>query len=88
MRASSITETLAAILRELRVTNALLEHGIGVLKELDHRSDIALHGVMANNERLAKDILVVKKLRAAQIAAANADDDFRCLLDEEGESDE
>ena len=88
MRSGSVFEILVSMLRELRVTNALLERGVDVLQDLNRRSDAALIGVMANNEQLASDILAAQEVRAAQISAANADDDFRRLLDEEGDSDE
>lgn len=88
MRSASNPELLTAILRELRVTNALLERGVDVLQDLNRRSDAALIGVMANNEQLASDILAAREVRDVQIAAANADDDFRRLLDEEGDPDE
>ncbi len=88
MRAGSVFEILVSMLQELRVTNALLERGVDVLQDLNLRSDAALIGVMASNEQLASDILAARNERAAQIAAANADEDFRRLLDEEGDSDE
>ncbi|OFT29704.1 hypothetical protein HMPREF3171_05800 [Corynebacterium sp. HMSC08F01] len=88
MRSGSVFEILVSMLRELRVTNALLERGVDVLQDLNRRSDAALIGVMANNEQLASDILAAQEVRAAQISAANADDDFRRLLDEEGDPDE
>lgn len=88
MRSASNPELLTAILRELRVTNALLEQGVEVLQSLDHRSDAALHGVMSHDARFANSVLAAREVRLAQRLASNADENFRELFGEGADSDE